>query len=156
MARKTYTNRFEEFKAALKEHGTYEVLDERNEGSEHIYKIDREVFDNLYESVKDFVDIKEWSDEVKQYRNGTHIVSWRRGNYSGHINLEFVVEDNSSEELEATMVAFTGMVIGTFKAVKSEQGFEVTTAKGKVLVFNSEGIQTNAKNAKFANRLQVA
>ena len=60
------------------------------------------------------------------------------------------------KELEATMVAFTGMVIGTFKAVKTEEGFEVTTAKGKVLVFNSEGIQTNAKNAKFANRLQVA
>lgn len=60
------------------------------------------------------------------------------------------------KELEATMVAFTGMVIGTFKAIKTEEGFEVTTAKGKVLVFNSEGVQTNAKNAKFANRLQVA
>lgn len=65
-------------------------------------------------------------------------------------------EQEEPKEVEATMVAFTGMVIGTFKAVKSEQGFEVTTAKGKVLVFNSEGVQTNAKNAKFANRLQVA
>ena len=34
--------------------------------------------------------------------------------------------------------------------------FDEALAKGKVLVFNSEGVQTNAKNAKFANRLQVA
>lgn len=156
MARKTYTNRFEEFKAALKEHGTYEVLNTKDEGSEHIYRINKEAFDNLYESVKDFVDVVEWSDKVKQYRNGTHSVEWRKGNYSGHINLEFVTEDNSSEELEATMVAFTGMVIGTFKAVKTEEGFEVTTAKGKVLSFDKDGVQTNAKNAKFANKLQVA
>ena len=60
------------------------------------------------------------------------------------------------KELEATMLAFTGMVIGTFKAVKTEEGFEVTTAKGKVLSFNKDGVQTNAKNAKFANKLQVA
>lgn len=60
------------------------------------------------------------------------------------------------KEVEATMVAFTGMVIGTFKAVKTEEGFEVTTAKGKVLSFNKDGVQTNAKNAKFANKLQVA
>lgn len=60
------------------------------------------------------------------------------------------------KELEAAMVAFTGMVIGTFKAVKTEEGFEVTTAKGKVLSFNKDGVQTNAKNAKFANKLQVA
>lgn len=155
MARKTYTNRFEEFKAALKEHGTYEVLDVRDT-DEHVYRIGKEAFDNLYESVKDFVDVEEWDEKVKQYRNGTHKVSWRKGNYSGYINLEFAAEDNNSEELEATMVAFTGMVIGTFKAVKTEEGFEVTTAKGKVLSFNKDGVQTNAKNAKFANKLQVA
>lgn len=155
MARKTYTNRFEEFKAALKEHGTYEVLDPKDT-DEHVYRIGKEVFDNLYESVKDFVDVEEWDEKARHHRNGTHNVSWRKGNYSGHINLEFVSEDNNSEELEATMVAFTGMVIGTFKAVKTEEGFEVTTAKGKVLSFNKDGVQTNAKNAKFANKLQVA
>lgn len=60
------------------------------------------------------------------------------------------------EAREVTVLAFTGMPIGTF-AVSSETTKTVTisTAKGAELIFDkATGIQTNAKNPKFANKIQ--
>lgn len=51
------------------------------------------------------------------------------------------------------MVAFTGMNIGEFNAVVTKQGYEVTTKRNKTLHFDKKGIQTDAKNPKFGNKL---
>lgn len=51
------------------------------------------------------------------------------------------------------MVAFTGMNIGEFNAVVTKQGYEVATKRTGVLYFDKKGIQTNAKNPKFGNKL---
>ena len=51
--------------------------------------------------------------------------------------------------------AFTGMVIGTFEITGSTATtLEVTTKKGKLVFDRKTGIQTNAKNPKFANRIK--
>lgn len=54
------------------------------------------------------------------------------------------------------MVAFTGMNIGDFTAIKTQQGYVVITKANKVLHFNDAGIQTDAKNPKFGNKLIFA
>lgn len=51
------------------------------------------------------------------------------------------------------MVAFTGMNIGEFNAVVTKQGYEVATKHTGVLHFDKKGIQTDAKNPKFGNKL---
>lgn len=54
------------------------------------------------------------------------------------------------------MVAFTGMNIGDFTAIKTQQGYVVITKTNKVLHFNDAGVQTDAKNPKFGNKLIFA
>lgn len=57
---------------------------------------------------------------------------------------------------EVTVLAFTNMPIGTFKvADENAKHITVVTAKGAQLIFDkATGIQTNAKNPKFANKIQ--
>lgn len=52
--------------------------------------------------------------------------------------------------------AFTGMVIGEFEIVKqTKTKIGVVTKDGNKLIFNRmTGLQTNAKNPKFANRFE--
>lgn len=53
-----------------------------------------------------------------------------------------------------TVSAFTGMKIGVFQAHMINGFIEVFTKKGATLQFDpSTGIQTNARNPKFANRI---
>lgn len=84
--------------------------------------------------------------------------------------VEVVVDDTTEGELDytdepvpapadsilVTMVAFTGMNIGNFSAVKTGDGYAVTTKAGKTLHFDECGIQTDAKNPKFGNKLIFA
>lgn len=60
-------------------------------------------------------------------------------------------------EDEVVMRAFTGMLIGVFKIVKQTKTYiAVETADGKTLKFDKKtGIQMDAKNPKFANRIKV-
>lgn len=56
-----------------------------------------------------------------------------------------------------TVSAFTGMKIGVFQANLVEDMLEVFTKKGTLLKFDPQtGIQTNARNPKFANRITWA
>ena len=60
------------------------------------------------------------------------------------------------DNILVTMVAFTGMNIGNFSAVKTGDGYAVTTKAGKTLHFDECGVQTDAKNPKFGNKLIFA
>lgn len=52
--------------------------------------------------------------------------------------------------------AFTGMLIGTFKVEKeTKTTITVKTAKGKMKFDRETGIQIDANNKKFANRIEV-
>ena len=64
---------------------------------------------------------------------------------------------DSVGEDEVVMRAFTGMLIGVFKIVKKTKTYIVVeTARGQSLKFDKKtGIQTDAKNPKFANRIEV-
>lgn len=62
----------------------------------------------------------------------------------------------AADNLIVTMVAFTGMNLGDFSAVKTNDGYAVTTKTGKTLHFDASGIQTDAKNPKFGNKLVFA
>jgi hypothetical protein len=58
-------------------------------------------------------------------------------------------------EDEVVMRAFTGMLIGVFKIVKQTKTYiMVKTSKGKELKFDKKtGLEMNAKNPRFANRI---
>lgn len=60
-------------------------------------------------------------------------------------------------EDEVVMRAFTGMLIGVFKIAKqTKTHIMVETANGATLKFNKKtGIQADAQNPKFANRIEV-
>ena len=56
-----------------------------------------------------------------------------------------------------TVSAFTGMKIGVFEAHLINGFIEVFTKKGATLQFDPKtGIQTNARNPKFANKIAWA
>lgn len=56
-----------------------------------------------------------------------------------------------------TVSAFTGMPLGVFPANLVEGLVEVFTKKGNLLKFDPDtGIQVNARNPKFANRISWA
>lgn len=58
-------------------------------------------------------------------------------------------------EDEVVMRAFTGMLIGVFKIVKQTKTYvAVKTAKGDLMKFDKKtGLEMNAKNPRFANRI---
>ena len=64
-------------------------------------------------------------------------------------------EEAASNTVEVR--AFTGMVIGLFKVVKeTKTKLGVVTAKGDKLIFDKKtGLQTNANNPRFANRIAL-
>lgn len=62
----------------------------------------------------------------------------------------------ATEQLIVEVRAFTGMKIGLFRAKldKNTDDLYLWTKKNKLLLFNrSTGVQSNAKNPKFANRI---
>ena len=66
----------------------------------------------------------------------------------------------AEEEAESNTVevrAFTGMVIGLFKVVKeTKTKLGIVTAKGDKLIFDKKtGLQINANNPRFANRIAL-
>lgn len=74
------------------------------------------------------------------------------------VNEILEVEKESNElSREVTVRAFTGMMIGSFKV--EEEDSETVSVKGKngkVMVFNkATGKQLNAKNPKFANKIDI-
>lgn len=70
---------------------------------------------------------------------------------------EYKDTPDSVGEDEVVMRAFTGMLIGVFKIVKKTKTYiAVETARGQSLKFDKKtGIQMDAKNPKFANRIEV-
>lgn len=59
-------------------------------------------------------------------------------------------------EDEVLVKAFTGMVIGVFKVYKkTSKSITVKTAKGELKFDAQTGLQINANNAKFANRIAL-
>ena len=65
-------------------------------------------------------------------------------------------KSKTADTVIVKMIAFTGMNIGEFKAIKTKEGYEVTTKSKKTLHFNASGAQTDAKNPKFGNKLIFA
>lgn len=70
---------------------------------------------------------------------------------------EYKDAPDSVGEDEVVMRAFTGMLIGVFKIVKKTKTYiAVETSRGQSLKFDKKtGIQMDAKNPKFANRIEV-
>lgn len=54
------------------------------------------------------------------------------------------------------LFAFTGMYIGTYTAEKYSDFYDVTTKDDKHLTFNLDGSQMNAKNPRYANKIEIA
>ena len=73
------------------------------------------------------------------------------------VKREYKDSPDSVGEDEVVMRAFTGMLIGVFKIVKKTKTYiSVETARGQSLKFDKKtGIQMDAKNPKFANRIEV-
>ena len=70
-------------------------------------------------------------------------------------SVEEVTETESveTEEAEVVLKAFTGMVIGRYTAVYENGTYTLTTKKGN-LKFDENGKQLEAKNPKFANKIE--
>jgi hypothetical protein len=58
------------------------------------------------------------------------------------------------KEIRVILKAFTGMAIGEFTATTSGNLYYVATKKG-ILVFDSSFVQTNSKNPRFANKIEL-
>lgn len=58
-----------------------------------------------------------------------------------------------TEEVEVVLKAFTGMVIGRYAAVYENGTYTLITKKGN-LKFDENGKQMEAKNPKFANKIE--
>lgn len=65
-------------------------------------------------------------------------------------------EQNASETVTINLFAFTGMYIGTYTAEKCNDFYGITTKDGKHLTFNLDGSQMNAKNPRYANKIEIA
>lgn len=87
----------------------------------------------------------ETKDESKTKTNKP---SGKRKNIKGDIN--------SVGKDEVIVKAFTGMVIGVFKVTKrNSKSIIIKTAKGELKFDAQTGLQINANNPKFANRIEV-
>lgn len=64
-------------------------------------------------------------------------------------------EQNTLETVTVNLLAFTGMYIGTYTAEKYNDFYDVTTKDGKHLTFNLDGSQMNAKNPRYANKIEI-
>lgn len=72
----------------------------------------------------------------------------KRKNIKGDIN-------NVGKD-EVVVRAFTGMIIGVFKVTKkNSKSITIKTAKGELKFDAQTGLQTNANNPKFANRVAL-
>lgn len=65
-------------------------------------------------------------------------------------------EQNAPETVTINLFAFTGMYIGTYTAEKYNDSYGITTKDGKHLTFNLDGSQMNAKNSRYANKIEIA
>jgi hypothetical protein len=64
------------------------------------------------------------------------------------------ISKSKPKVIRVILKAFTGMVIGEFTATSSGTLYYVTTKKG-LLVFDSSFVQTNSKNPRFANKIEL-
>lgn len=66
------------------------------------------------------------------------------------------ISKTKPKKIKVVLKAFTGMTIGEFTAIASASGnlYYVTTKKG-LLVFDSSFVQTNSKNPRFANKIEL-
>lgn len=93
-----------------------------------------------YKKSEQIIEI-ETKDESK-----TSKPSDKRKNIKGDIN-------NVGKD-EVVVRTFTGMVIGVFKITKkNSKSITIKTAKGELKFDAQTGLQTNANNPKFANRI---
>ena len=70
-------------------------------------------------------------------------------------NTPETVEQNAPETVTINLFAFTGMYIGTYTATEHDGFYEIITKDGKCLTFNFDGLQTNAKNPRYANKIET-
>lgn len=68
-------------------------------------------------------------------------------------SVEKFTESLETEEVEVVLKAFTGMVIGTYTAVYGNGTYTLATKNG-YLKFDESGKQLDAKNPKFANKIE--
>lgn len=95
---------------------------------------------------KDGYDVPEELVEVPEKKQGhSNVVDGER------INLR-----NDEGEQLVNVRAFTGMLIGTFKVEKeTATTITVKAARGKLVFDKKTGLQTNANNKRFANRIDI-
>ena len=120
MTKKTFKVRFEEFIKKLKDVGT--VVEETREVEwsdtpivENVkVVINRKDLEKLMEDVSDFVEVREFEEELKQYRFGSHIISYRKGNNSmGSIEIDIVEDGKEVVEEKEVHVAIYDKVAKT-------------------------------------------
>lgn len=61
----------------------------------------------------------------------------------------------TTKTVSVVLMAFTGMVIGTYTTEMTKTGCKIIAKNSNVLEFNAEGVQTNAKNPKFGNKIEI-
>lgn len=91
---KAYYKRFNEVVERLEQAG--EMLVDKHGDKKIVIK--KSLFDEITEEVKDFAELKEYTEELKTYRFGTHNFSFRKGKSVGYIDIEF--EQEVPEEKE--------------------------------------------------------
>ena len=68
-------------------------------------------------------------------------------------SVEAFTESLETEEVEVVLKAFTGMLIGRYTAVYGNGTYTIATKNG-YLKFDENGKQLEAKNPKFANKIE--
>lgn len=80
----------------------------------------------------------------------------RKTGHSNFVDGERINLRKDEGEKVVNVRAFTGMLIGTFKVEKeTKTTITVKTAKGKMKFDRETGVQIDANNKKFANRIEV-
>ena len=113
------------------------------EGELHLVSLN-----TLKKNYKKSEQIIEIETEDKSKTKTSNKPSGERKNIKGDIN-------NVGED-EVVVKAFTGMIIGVFKVTKkNSKSITIKTAKGELKFDAQTGLQINANNPKFANRVAL-
>lgn len=122
------------------------VLTDLN-GAEHTMKLTtlRKTFKKSVEEV-----------EVEEPKTEEKPMAKHRKSRSNFVDGERVNLRMDEAEKTVNVRAFTGMLIGTFEVVKeTPKTILVKTHKGKMKFDKASGLQLDARNPKFANRIDL-
>ena len=107
------------------------------------------------------------SDKIHRTITGsTEHECWKKlMKYEGIRNLaycktKFATKPGTTKSVGTTLTvnlkAFTEMYLGTYIATKTKNGYEIVLKNGKKMAFDKTGLQVDAKNPRYANRIELA